>query len=329
MSGALERNGISGNNANDSKGFARTWGSFSPLERKENFEPPPHLPWFSKINSALYTDTFAPVNVLAQRAYLAAARRLKSQREFKTYFGDRIRGDIGDYIQARLYSFGVWEPNLSRFIESRIKPDTWAVDIGAHVGYFSLLMSRLAPQGHVKAIEASPTTFSQLRDHLDANGRRNVTAINRAVTAEPGEVKLYNSKSGDRNTGNNSLIPPSGYTPYSTVQGDTLTNIIGINYAKRVSFIKMDVERSERPILEEILSHRDSFAKRLTVVAEVSDANLDLVDRFLSAGFKCRVLDNHYGLDAYLAKRTAEPRPWAGERHPSADLIFERQGEAA
>lgn len=281
-------------------------------------------PLFSKLNSALYTDTFAPINVLAQRAYLAAARRLKSKREFRTYFGDRIRGDIGDYIQARLYSFGVWEPNLSRFIESRIKPDTWAVDIGAHVGYFSLLMSRLAPQGHVKAIEASPATFRQLCEHLELNRASHVTATNAAVAASAGSVKLYNSKWGAGNTGNNSLIAHQEDATSVTVPSDTLMSIIGINYAKRVSFIKMDVEGAERPILEEILSHRDLFAERLTVVAEVADANLDLVDRFLSAGFSCSVLENNYGLDAYLAKKTSEPKPWAGSRPPGADLIFER-----
>jgi FkbM family methyltransferase len=279
---------------------------------------------FSKLNSALYTDTFSPINVLAQRAYLSAARRAKANREFLTYWGDRIQGDIGDYIQARLFSFGVWEPNLSRFIQGRIKPDTWAVDIGAHVGYFSLLMSRLAPQGHVKAIEASPTTFRQLCEHLELNRAFNVTAINQAVTASPGIVKLYNSKWGAGNTGNNSLIAPNEDAPSVTVPADTLMGTIGGNYAKRVSFIKMDVEGAERPILEEIITNRDLFAERLTIVAEVSDDNLDLVDRFLSAGFKCSVLDNHYGLDAYLSKRTAKPRPWAGERHPSADLIFER-----
>ena len=111
---------------------------------------------FSDLNSLLYSNRFSKLNVLAQRAYLGAARSLKSRREFKTYFGDSIRGDIGDYIQARLYSFGVWEPNLSRFIESRIKPDTWAVDIGAHVGYFSLLMSRMAPQGRDFKERAAP-----------------------------------------------------------------------------------------------------------------------------------------------------------------------------
>lgn len=278
---------------------------------------------FSQINSILYTDVFHQMNVLAQRAYLAAARRTRPKREFKTYFGDYLQGDIGDFVQSRIYSFGIWEPNLSRFVESRIQPDTWAVDIGAHVGYFSLLMSRLAPRGHVTAIEASPSTFSQLTDHIAYNRRTNVTAVNKAVAEKPGRVKLYDSKWGAGNTGNNSLLPPSQDAPGVTVPADRLLSILG-NDARRVSFIKIDVEGAERPILQEILVNRKEFARNLTIVAEVSDANLHLVDWFLSAGFRCSVLDNHYGLDAYLAKRTTEPKPWTGTRHPSADLIFER-----
>lgn len=323
MSGALERSQTTVNLVDVSKEVTRTLGDFGPLNRKVYFERSPH---FSKINSALYTETFAPINVLAQRAYLAANRAISPHREFETYFGSRMRGDIGDYIQARLFSFGVWEPNLSRFVESRIKPDTWAVDIGAHVGYFSLLMARLAPQGHVKAIEASPTTFRQLCEHLELNRAFHVTAINRAVAASPGTVKLYNSKWGAGNTGNNSLIapPPDAMRPWVNVPSDTLMGTIGGNYAKRVSFIKMDVEGAERPILEEIITNRDRFAERLTVVAEVSDANLDLVERFLSVGFKCSVLENRYDFDAYLSRRTDDPKPWEGKRHWSADFIFER-----
>lgn len=278
---------------------------------------------FSHVNSALYTSTFSWANVLAQRAYLVAARAVQSRREFRTYFGDSIRGDISDFIQARIFSFGIWEPNLSRFVESRIKSDTWAIDIGAHIGYFTLLISSLAPQGRVTAIEASPSTFQQLSEHLSINSRRNVNAVNKAVAAVTGDVRLYNSKWGAGNTGNNSLIAPETPTACSVVPADTLMNIIGDD-AKRISFIKIDVEGAERPILEEILMHQGAFADSLTVVAEVSDANLDLVGRFLSAGFKCSVLENFYGLDAYLSKRQEKPKPWAGTRHPSADLIFER-----
>lgn len=282
------------------------------------------MSYFSSINSKLYSPAFSDFNVFVQRAYLAVARRIKARRKFKTFFGDTLTGDIGDYIQARLFSFGVWEPNLTHFVQGKIKPDTWAIDVGAHVGYFSLMIARLAPRGRIKAIEASPTTYSQLLEHLLINKRWNIDTFNKAVAAAPGEVPLYNSKYGKNNTGNNSLIAPDTPTDYTTVQADTLMNIIGSS-SHRVSFIKIDIEGAERPVLEEILANKNSFANDLTIVAEVSDDNLDLIDRFARNGFKVSVLDNFYDLGSYLSGKRSEPKPWAGKRHYSADIIFERE----
>jgi FkbM family methyltransferase len=278
---------------------------------------------FSRVNSALYTSTFAWANVFAQRVYLTMARATNPERMFETYFGAKMTGDVRDFVQTRIFCFGTWEPNLSRFIENKIKPDTWSIDIGAHDGYFTLLISELAPQGHVTAIEASPTTYRRLISHLAINGRQNITTINKAVAAERGELKLFHHQ-GQKNTGADTLIAPNVPTPYSVVQADTLMNMIGDN-AKRVSFIKMDIEGAERPVLEEILANLDAFADDLTVVAEVNDCNLYLVDRFLSTGFRCSELPNLYGLDAYLSKQIGYPEVWTGSRrHPTADLIFER-----
>lgn len=92
---------------------------------------------FSRVNSALYTSTFAWANVFAQRVYLTIARATNPERMFETYFGAKMTGDVRDFVQTRIFCFGTWEPNLSRFIENKIKPDTWSIDIGAHDGYFT------------------------------------------------------------------------------------------------------------------------------------------------------------------------------------------------
>ncbi|MGX9429205.1 MULTISPECIES: FkbM family methyltransferase [Bradyrhizobium] len=276
---------------------------------------------FSSINSALYTPSLSKAHVLAQRAYLRSVRALKEHRKFETYFGARLSGNLSDYIPARIFSFGVWEPNLSRFMERKIGPETCAVDVGAHIGYFTLLMSKLARE--VVAIEASPHNYQELSRHVAENGRRNITVVNKAVAASRGQMKLFESKFGGSNTGNCSLIAPRDGSNYSMIQTDTLIGILG-DRAKRVSFIKIDIEGAERPVLEEIIRNADAFDRSLTVVAEVSDQNLDLIESFSAAGFKCSVLDNFYEFDAYLSGRIDEPRPWNGSKRASADLIFER-----
>ena len=61
--------------------------------------------------------------------------------------GLRMRINFPDQIQERIYLFGVWEPVITRFVKSRLKPGDLFVDIGANVGYYSLLAAKLVRPG--------------------------------------------------------------------------------------------------------------------------------------------------------------------------------------
>jgi hypothetical protein len=86
----------------------------------------------------------------------------------KTQSAGRIAGDTRDILQQ--YYFGVWEPNLTHWIVGRLRRGDTFVDVGANIGYYSLLASKLVgPGGSVVALEASPTIFHQLQDNLRLN----------------------------------------------------------------------------------------------------------------------------------------------------------------
>jgi hypothetical protein len=55
-----------------------------------------------------------------------------------TAFGRQIAGDTRDIVQQHIYYFGVWEPNLTRWIVRRLAPGDVFIDVGANVGYYSL-----------------------------------------------------------------------------------------------------------------------------------------------------------------------------------------------
>ena len=115
--------------------------------------------------------------------YLASHLRwLESRTKARTFFGGTLDVDARDIVGRFIYYFGIWEPNLTAWIQSRLKPGDCFVDVGANVGYFSLLASTLVgPSGKVISIEAIPRTFEVLTGNLDANGARNVRPIHRAV----------------------------------------------------------------------------------------------------------------------------------------------------
>ena len=99
--------------------------------------------------------------------------------------GDRIR------LQPRFLGMQLsnYEPKLVEAFCSFIADGMTVVDVGAHVGIYSLLASpRVGPTGKVIAVEPSPANARLLRHHLSVNKFRNVEVIEAAVADKPGQI---------------------------------------------------------------------------------------------------------------------------------------------
>ena len=149
----------------------------------------------------------ASVLIPAARAYIryapASARKERFWREVvdpylawrdhrftaRTVAG-RIAGSTRDILQQYLYYFGAWEPQVSSFIRDRLKPGDSFIDVGANIGYFSLLASRLVGRGGpVVSVEASPSIHHDLAENIRRNGAA-IRAVNRAASDKAGVLKL-------------------------------------------------------------------------------------------------------------------------------------------
>lgn len=277
---------------------------------------------FTRWNAAAFRISNMKLHVLLQRAYMKASKIAKPNRRFSTNFGSVMRGNITDYVPARICFFGTWEPNLSRFMEATIRPGDSVVDLGANIGYFTLLMSKLVgPTGRVISIEAAPTTAAILRENVAANACSNVDVKEIAIAEKEGELKLFHSRWGETNTGAATLVEGRGSAGYDVVKTDTLLDVLAEN-APRVSFIKIDIEGAEMPVLNEILANRAHFGRSLTIVCELEDSNMQIVDRFRTSGFEAGYIENDYSVDAYLRESIDELKPFNGERPDTADMVF-------
>ena len=65
------------------------------------------------------------------------------------------------------------------------------VDVGAHVGVFSLYLAKKYPFIRVYAIEPDPTNYACLRRNIELNGVTNVIAIDKAVSGDAHKRRLY------------------------------------------------------------------------------------------------------------------------------------------
>jgi FkbM family methyltransferase len=100
----------------------------------------------------------------------------------------RLRGQrwiVGSYNHNCW--IGTYERRKRAAFEQIVKPGSVVYDIGAHVGFYTLLASVLVgDQGKVFAFEPMPRNLRFLREHLRLNQHTNVAIVEAAVWSEPG-----------------------------------------------------------------------------------------------------------------------------------------------
>jgi FkbM family methyltransferase len=268
---------------------------------------------------------------LAFRVLNRASARHGVLVDARTAWGGRFRCDLRDLVQSRVYYFGVWEPSLTALVEQRLQPGDVFVDVGANVGYFSLLAAqRVGPAGSVVSVEASPRVAELLRGNVALTGADNVRVLNVAAADRHGTVAVYAGPPG--NVGTTSLLSDHGGRYETHVPAAPLTTLLEPAELERVRLLKIDVEGAELPILLDILANIHAFSPSMEIVAEISpDALRDagtsfqaVAGRFAEHGFAWYVLQNDYGLGAYL---DAAPRPPVRGTAPptgQVDVLFSR-----
>jgi len=269
------------------------------------------------------------------RAFGRLTRGSRVELPGVTRFGARINCRIRDFIESRIYLFGVWEPNLTAFLRSRLSKGDVFLDIGANVGYFSLLAADLVGSaGTVVAVEASPSTFARLETNVAANGAANIRLMNVAAANVSGTARIY--KGPETNAGIGSILPTSGLPFEAEVPSVPFHDLLSDVEVARCRVVKIDVEGAEGPILENLLRNVERFPERTDFVVEISPNELGgvfgsfagLLRAFERSGYTAYVLENDYDYCTY--RSAAAVVPPALLREPTdrrQDLVFSRAGD--
>lgn len=135
------------------------------------------------------------------------------------------------------------EPEAISFVIRTLREGDVAVDAGANIGYFTLLMSKLVgPTGLVHAVEPHPDTCARLKRNIALNDTGNVAVREFALWDCRRDLTLYTCFE----PGLASLRPYDGWTGSRTVRTERLDSIVPV--APRL--MKMDVEGSELTALQ-------------------------------------------------------------------------------
>jgi FkbM family methyltransferase len=144
-------------------------------------------------------------------------------------------------------------------LRQNLKPGMDVIDIGAHIGLFTVVCSQLTKgKGKIVCFEPTPGTFQLLQQTIKLNHCENVTSVQAAVSDKVGTATFYISSDHEGNNsnslvGNNPLHKMSGYD----VKLETIDNIIH-TYSLKPAIVKIDVEGAELDALKGGLS---SFVK--------------------------------------------------------------------
>jgi FkbM family methyltransferase len=153
---------------------------------------------------------------------------------------------------------GIYEPMGTEIAKKDIKPGDVVIDIGANIGYYTLIFARLVgEEGRVFAFEPEPGNFSLLKKNIEINGYKNVILVKKAVSNETGKTRLYLSKSDNVN-----------HRIYDSQDGRSCIEIESIRLDdyfsdnNKIDFIKMDIQGAEGKALqgmEHILKSNDDI----------------------------------------------------------------------
>lgn len=261
-----------------------------------------------------------------RRAQLLLNRALKRHprhfRSVRTSFGFTVDGRTDDLIQRYLYLFGVWEPNTTQWVREHLQPGDVVVDVGANIGYFSLLSASIVgPTGRVLAFEPVPS----IADALEANVARNglpVEVRRVAVGDEAGSIEVFRSRS--TNIGRSGTRASDGAVSEGLVPVVRGSDAVPRELWSRTRLVKIDVEGDEGRVLHGLVPVLADLRPGAAVLTEVTPdpATPALLELMSGLGFDVLVLPNSYAAADYAGGRRHLPQPLVGVPATQTDVVF-------
>ena len=224
-----------------------------------------------------------------------------ANRQFSVHGHSMLLASKGRYPPLDM-SMDRYEPGTTHLVERLLEPGMVVVDVGAHVGYYTLLAAKqVGPMGKVYAFEPESANYALLEENIGLNGYQNIVTIKSAVSSRSGSSTLYlTALDNGRHSTYHHDLPENGS---EVVKATTLDAFLEAEEWPRVDLVKMDVEGAEEDVfhgMERLLQESEDlkivmeFNPRLLENAEV-DPRLFL-QMPAARGFKVYCIDDKEGL---------------------------------
>jgi FkbM family methyltransferase len=231
-------------------------------------------------------------------------------------FAGEFELDLRSHITRSLL-LGCFERFLLPVVKASLQPNMDAIDVGANVGLYTVLISRLiGPSGRLLAAEPAPTVLPLLRSNIQRNGLPNVLLFEGIVTSEQGQGTLNFVPGNEEYSSLAALSHPNAPRDSQhlvSVEQETLDALVA-RHNLRPAFVKIDVEGAE----ERVLRGADTLLRthRPTLLSELDDRLLQPLGASarsvleLLAGVRYRAFDARSGAELVASRL---PEPFTGE----------------
>jgi FkbM family methyltransferase len=222
--------------------------------------------------------------------------------------------DVGRQVAV----LGRYERRDSRFMQSHIRDNDICFDVGANVGYYSILMAKAASAGRVYAFEPVPINYHIICLNALLNDCSHIVVSQFAVGARECAVDFSQSTDGAFS----SLIPVGRKKEACSFKTRmrTLDAFVAENKLGKIDIMKVDVEGAEMLVIEggrDLL--RNASARPRVILMELYDPNLKPYDTSVTAVIQAMC---EFGYSPFIVNRRDDPLPFMPCHHNIHQNIF-------
>lgn len=184
----------------------------------------------------------------------------------KTNKNIKIRRDSTDLMALT----HVWLIEEYKYPGFEIKENDIIIDVGAHIGLFTLYASQFCNSGKIFSYEPMKENYKLLVDNVNGNNLDNIRTFNFAVSNSE-TIKLYIN---DDESGHSMFSKSSDFT---TVDSISLKKIFDENRIEYCDFLKLDCEGAEYEIIESLPTEYFKKIKKIIIEYHMADSHPELL----------------------------------------------------
>ena len=186
-------------------------------------------------------------------------------------------------LSAELLVHGSHEPDTTKFVSKYLKENIVCVDVGANIGYYSTLYSKIVGQnGKVLAIEPSPVNFEFLKKNLELQNFSNYLVFNCESGDKEGNVRFLMDKRANKCMIVQDKSESSNNPDIISVPVRKIDDIIDESNVERVDFLKMDVEGYEWFAIQGALKTIRTFRPSIQIEIHFNKLGHEITQKILN-----------------------------------------------